>query len=52
MKRTIGGMPEAVLSFLEDEDFVVVREVQKAILRAYDEDFAKHADGALLALRN
>ena len=42
-------MPEAVQSFLENEDFVVVREVQKAILRAYDEDFAKHADGALLA---
>ena len=45
----IGGMPEAVQSFLANGDFAVVREAQKAILRAYDEDFAKHADGALLA---
>ena len=45
----IGGMPEAIQSFLENEDFALVREVHKAILRAYDEDFAKHADGALLA---
>ena len=45
----IGGMPEAVQSFLENGDFAEVRETQKAILRAYDEDFAKHADGALLS---
>ena len=45
----IGGMPEAVLSFAENRDFTLVGDVHKAILRAYDEDFAKHADGALLA---
>ena len=45
----IGGMPEAVLSFAKNEDFALVRDVHKSILRAYDEDFAKHADGALLA---
>lgn len=45
----IGGMPEAVLSFAENRDFTLVGDVHKAILRAYDEDFAKHADGVLLA---
>ena len=45
----IGGMPESVLSFAESRDFTLVGDVHKAILRAYDEDFAKHADGALLA---
>jgi len=45
----IGGMPEAVQAFVENGDFALVREVHKSILTAYDEDFAKHADGALLA---
>jgi len=45
----IGGMPEAVRSFAENKDFALVRDVHRVILRAYDEDFAKHADGALLA---
>ncbi len=45
----IGGMPEAVQTFVEEGDFVSVSQVHKAILRAYDEDFSKHADGALLA---
>ena len=42
-------MPEAVQSFSENGDFALVRDVHRAILRAYDEDFAKHADGPLLA---
>ncbi len=44
----IGGMPEAVQAFATDGDFISVGDVHKTILRAYDEDFAKHADGALL----
>ncbi|MGN0854900.1 MAG: ATP-binding protein [Kiritimatiellia bacterium] len=44
----VGGMPEAILEFKEQADFVAVRRKQKGILRAYDEDFAKHADGAML----
>lgn len=44
----VGGMPEAVLEFQMQNDFVAVRQVQKAILQAYDADFAKHADGAML----
>lgn len=45
----VGGMPEAVQSFSENGDFALVRDVHRTILRAYDEDFAKHADGPLLA---
>ena len=39
----VGGMPEAVLRFAETKDFVQVREVQKNILGAYEQDFSKHA---------
>lgn len=44
-----GGMPEAVLAYSQDRDFVLVRSIQKEILKAYDLDFAKHARGTLLA---
>ncbi|MEN6453239.1 MAG: hypothetical protein ABFD10_03205 [Prolixibacteraceae bacterium] len=36
-------MPEAVLSFREQNDFNEVRAIQKRILAAYEEDFSKHA---------
>lgn len=39
----VGGMPEAVQSFAEDGDFNEVREIQKRILAAYEQDFSKHA---------
>lgn len=39
----VGGMPEAVLSFSENRDFNEVREIQKRILDAYEQDFSKHA---------
>ncbi len=39
----VGGMPEAVQSFAEDEDFSEVRNIQKRILAAYEQDFSKHA---------
>ena len=39
----VGGMPEAVFRFAETKDFVQVREVQKNILGAYEQDFSKHA---------
>ena len=34
----IGGMPEAVKNFTEERDFYEVREVQKRILAAYEQD--------------
>lgn len=39
----IGGMPEAVSSFIETHDYTNVREVQKRLLMAYEQDFSKHA---------
>ncbi|MEJ2883504.1 ATP-binding protein [Pedobacter sp. GR22-6] len=39
----IGGMPEAVLSFVLEENFTEVRAIQKRILEAYEQDFSKHA---------
>jgi predicted AAA+ superfamily ATPase len=39
----IGGMPEAVYSYIVDNDFYKVRTIQKNILYAYEHDFSKHA---------
>lgn len=39
----VGGMPEAVQSFIEERDYSEVREIQKRILSAYEQDFSKHA---------
>lgn len=39
----VGGMPEAVQSFIDNKDFNEVRDIQKRILTAYEQDFSKHA---------
>ena len=39
----IGGMPEVVNSFKKNRDFQKVRDIQKRILEAYEQDFSKHA---------
>ena len=39
----VGGMPEAVQSFIENKDFNETRDIQKRILAAYEQDFSKHA---------
>lgn len=39
----VGGMPEAVSRYVETEDVRKAREVQFAILDAYERDFSKHA---------
>lgn len=39
----VGGMPEVVLSYVNEPDLSRVRELQKAILNAYEQDFSKHA---------
>ena len=38
----IGGMPEAVNSWVEKKDMESVNKIQKNILRAYESDFSKH----------
>ncbi|MCM1045670.1 MAG: ATP-binding protein [Candidatus Gastranaerophilales bacterium] len=44
----VGGMPEAVQSFIEDKDFNQVRDIQKRILAAYEQDFSKHAPNEIV----
>lgn len=39
----VGGMPEAVLDFVENRNPVSVRRIQHTILTAYEADIAKHA---------
>lgn len=39
----VGGMPEAVMEYLNSDDFDRIRKTQKNILQAYRLDFAKHA---------
>jgi uncharacterized protein len=38
-----GGMPEAVLTWVNSKDFNAVRKVHREILKSYDLDFSKHA---------
>lgn len=39
----VGGMPEAVLNYIEEGNLLKVRDIQKEILLDYERDFAKHA---------
>ena len=39
----IGGMPEAVNSYIQNKDLLEVRIIQKRLLEAYEQDFSKHA---------
>ena len=44
----IGGMPEIVSSFQQNEDLLEARRLQRQILESYDADFAKHAPDRIL----
>ncbi len=44
----VGGMPEAVQSFADEKDFNEVRNIQKRILAAYEQDFSKHAPNGIV----
>ena len=39
----VGGMPEAVYTYVRTNDFSMVRSVQDGILLGYQRDFSKHA---------
>lgn len=39
----VGGMPEAVMSYISGEDISEVRKIQRAIIEAYRNDVSKHA---------
>lgn len=38
----VGGMPKAVLSFSQEQDYNLVRKIQRNILSDYEGDFSKH----------
>ncbi len=44
----VGGMPEAVASYISDNDLLKVRAIQKRIIEDYEEDFSKHIPPDLL----
>ncbi len=44
----VGGMPEAVQIFAENKDFNEVRNIQKRILAAYEQDLSKHAPNEIV----
>ena len=44
----IGGMPEAVASYISQNDLNTVRSIQKKIILGYENDFAKYAPIALV----
>lgn len=39
----IGGMPEVVAAFSQQQDFEAARRIQLRLLDAYEQDFSKHA---------
>lgn len=39
----VGGMPEVVSSYVINQDFSEVRQIQQQILNSYEQDFSKHA---------
>lgn len=39
----VGGMPEAVQTYIDTDDVFEVRQIQKNLLKYYEEDFSKHA---------
>ncbi len=39
----IGGMPAAVLEYVQNGDFIEIRDIQNQIIQAYELDFSKHA---------
>ncbi len=46
----IGGMPEAVLAFIETQNMNDVIDVHLSILETYQDDFAKYANDAQLSM--
>ena len=48
----VGGMPEAVLTFVEKKNYQSVREIQNNLLIYYQQDFSKHAQTNLIPRLN
>ena len=44
----IGGMPEVVANYIENNDLKAVRNIQQKIITGYENDFAKHAPNEIV----
>lgn len=44
----IGGMPAAIDTWIKTRDFAEVTDIQKRLLRAYENDFSKHAPTSVI----
>lgn len=44
----VGGRPEAVNHYSQQEDMTALRNIQKQILAAYEQDFSKHAPNQIV----
>lgn len=44
----IGGMPEVVNEYVQNQDLVEVRKIQKTLLMNYEQDFSKHAPNSIV----
>jgi len=44
----VGGMPEAVLTYIQSNDYAKTRRVQQQLLQAYSLDFSKHVPRGVL----
>jgi len=44
----VGGMPEAVAKFIENNDFSEARKIHRQILETYESDFSKHAPNEIV----
>lgn len=47
----VGGMPEAVQTFVDTQNLQQVRSVQQDLLQAYEQDFSKHIDDPRVVMR-
>lgn len=48
----VGGMPEVVSEYFETKNLTEVRNIQKRILKEYENDFSKHIPGSKLSRVN
>ncbi|MDR1017357.1 MAG: ATP-binding protein [Lachnospiraceae bacterium] len=48
----VGGMPEVVQSFINNNNYKAAREIQNNILNYYQQDFSKHAENTLFPRLN
>jgi len=47
-----GGMPQVVEVFAKNRDWMLARQIQNRILKAYENDFSKHAPAELVSRLN